>query len=226
MARHGSQPRQSRRATKKGSRHAGALVAGPMTASSSMTVVPKLQSSQKVTTFSVWDPSPHGVATSISVSTSAGFNFQISNLGSPTMTLVQEFEAYRIVRVDAVYIPNSFIGSLVAPASGAVFWTAFDPDDNTSLVSVAQLAGKQRSTVHSLFEKFELSFQPRPSQALFSNALFSGYSIASAAPWVDSSNLSVPHFGMKWSANAVDISNAGGVFLFRYTIDVMMVGGV
>jgi hypothetical protein len=198
----------------------------PGSASSSLTVVPKLQKIQKVTTFSVWDPAAHAFALSTSAQVTAGFNYQISNLGAPTQTLVQEFEAYRIKRIDAVYFPNSWVGSLTAPSQGATVMAAFDPDDSTPIITVAQLAGKQRTVIHSAFEKWELSFHPRPSTALFGNSLFAGYSIAAEAPWVDSDNLSVPHFGFKVAANPSDITAAGGVFYFRYTIDVMMASGV
>jgi hypothetical protein len=105
---------------------------------------------------------------------------------------------YRITAVDLVFKPMSPNGLAVGAVTAfSGFIGAFDPDDNTTSTGVGFVASMETSSLHSQFETWEETIHPRPSVTLYSNGAFSGYSIPGEAPWIDSDNLSVPHYGYK-----------------------------
>jgi hypothetical protein len=128
-------------------------------------------------------------------------------------------DAYRILSVDVVYVPNNPVGSVPSTGNtnGAALWAAFDPDDNLA-VGVVTTAASSTAVLHSMTEKWEMTLYPRPSIALYSGGAFSGYAIAEKEPWIDSDNLNVPHYGLKYAAPALAAAYSGA-FYVRYNLE-------
>lgn len=184
--------------------------------------IPGVPRTQKKMSIVQWEPTPFQFATSTSAQTTMQRSFQVAFLADTVV--FASFDAYRITCVDLVYKPNSFTGPLPATASsGYAGWFAFDPDDNTVLTvgGVGGIAAKNTAVVHSLFEPWEMSFEPRPTPALYTAGTFSGYELLEKPIWVDSDNLTVPHYGFK-GVLPLTPTVASGEFFFRYHVDLIL----
>jgi hypothetical protein len=182
-----------------------------------------LPRNQTAISLLMWDSTAHSIATSASVATYGQFTFSVSLLADTT--LFASFEQYRISAVDVVYKPNSFTAdsSPSTGTTGYAGWFAFDPDDNatTSVGGVGGVASKNTAVLHSMCEQWSMTIHPRPSVTLYQSGAFSGYSTPEQAVWVDSDNLSVEHFGLKY-AFPPTFTAAAGCLYFRYHVDAVM----
>jgi hypothetical protein len=167
--------------------------------------------------YSIWNSTPVIVQASTSSSIQGALAFAAADVADTK--LLQATDAYRILSVDVVYIPNSPNGLSPAATStrGSGIWVAFDPDDDLTS-GVVTTAASSTAVLHSLNEKWSMTLYPRPSQALYAGGAFSGYAIAEREPWIDSDNLSVPHYGLKWGA-PVAAAAIGGAMYIRYNLE-------
>jgi len=133
--------------------------------------------------------------------------------------LLQATDAYRILSVDVVYLPNNTTGPFPTASNtrGAGMWACFDPDDNLTS-GVVTTAASSTAVLHSLMEKWSMTLYPRPSVALYGGGAFSGYAISEDEPWIDSDNLSVPHYGLKYGA-PIAAAPYSVAFYIRYNIE-------
>lgn len=189
---------------------------GNLPATSDLVSVPPMFKSRSKIRYSIWDSNPKPISMSTSSSVVGSLTFQASSVANTD--LLAATDAYRILSVDIVYVPNSQAGLAPAASSnGAGMWFCFDPDDNTTS-SVVSTAASSTATVHSMLEKWEMTLRPRPSIALYGSGTFSGYAIAEKEPWIDSDNLSVPHYGLKWGAPGGAAAYSGCLYV-RYNLE-------
>jgi len=211
----------SRRGSGKASKNRIRLISATSEGNKTI-VIPNLPFNQKKISLVQWDDVPHVITCNTTSASFYVYNFTAATLADSTV--FGSFEAYRITAVDIVYKPNNLVGqplSTTTITNGFAGWYAYDPDDNSVLTTLPQLQSKNTAVVHSMFEPWEMTIHPRPSRALYSGGAFSGYEISEGPVWVDSDNLSVPHYGFKVGLPASP-QNAGGVLCFRYHIDVIM----
>jgi hypothetical protein len=160
---------------------------------------------------------------SFSVSTTAVVNlnlsFQVSNVADSS--IFSKFEAYRIAAVDVIYKPNSWVGATTGASTlSSILFVAFDPDDNTA-TGTANVLSKDTCKVMSMYEPWTLTINPRPTPAVYAGGIFVGYSLPDKDTWIDSDNLSIPHFGLKISSPISQVASSG-FLMFRYHVDVIM----
>jgi hypothetical protein len=159
-----------------------------------------------------------------SLVTSAGgvtatYSFNVGNL--PDTTIWSDFEMYRIDKVDIIAKPYNLAGYAGAVTNGFSYWTAYDPDD-TSSATITNVASKQTARVHGFNESWEESIVPLPSPAVFnSSSVFSGYTTPDRPIWIDSSTLTVPHFGFKLAAPQAPAATSIQL-LFRYHVSLKL----
>jgi hypothetical protein len=148
----------------------------------------------------------------------AAYYFQLSNLSETS--LFGNFEAYRIDQIDIVAKPANNAGYSGAPSNALAYWTAYDPDDSAT-ATITGVASKQTARVHGFSESWEESIVPLPSPAVYGTSAFAGYELPTKPIWIDSANLSVPHFGFKLAAPQFNAAT-GVQLLFRYHISLRL----
>lgn len=149
------------------------------------------------------------------------FNFKLNQLPGYT-EMTNMFDQYRITRVDVLYEPASRAGSSAATgSSGApVMWTQVDYD-STSTVSIAQLAERENTMIHSAFDRWEHSFIPKIASAAYQSAVASGYYIENGNPWISTSTPGVEYYGFKFSFPQVtSTTQFGGTLFFRVHVEL------
>lgn len=172
-----------------------------------------------ISRITMWEGAPQSFSTSASAATNLNISFQIANLADSS--LFSKFEGYKIVAVDVVYKPNSFIGSVPGTATtGSCVAVAFDPDDNTS-ISLTDLLSKDTCKLFSMYEAWTLTINPRPTPAVYAGGVWAGYSLPDTDLWIDSDQLSIPHYGLKM-ASPLSYVAASGTIWIRYHCDVVM----
>jgi hypothetical protein len=166
-----------------------------------------------------FDATGSSFSTSASAVTNLDLSFQVNNLADAS--IFSKFEAYRIVAVDVIYKPNSYIGSVPGTATvGNIVFVAFDPDDNNATGTAGALS-KDTCKVMSMFEAWTITIHPRPTPAVYAGGVFVGYSLPEKDTWIDSDNLTIPHYGLKM-ASPLAVTAASGYLMFRYHVDVIM----
>jgi hypothetical protein len=186
------------------------------------TVIPRFNArSMSRMRLMMWDSNIYVFSpTSAAGGVTAAYGFQISNLADSS--LFSKFEAYRILRVDVVAKPASQVGISGATTAALAYWSAYDPDDNTT-ATIVGIAAKQTARVHGLWESWEESLVPVPSAAMYAAGAFSGYSLPESETWIDSDNLNVLHYGFKLAAPQVVAAAVTTIqLLFRYHVEVIM----
>jgi len=115
------------------------------------------------------------------------------------------FDQYRIVgctlRIDWDY--NSYPvsgGTAVAP----LIYYAVDYDDSGSspVSTLLQYTGVQtHSFLENGYSPLIVGFKPRPLRDIASTGAFTAYGPMPTAPWIRTSEMSTPHYGMKFCAS-------------------------
>lgn len=210
--------RKSKRQNSKAASHKPQVPASSLT-----TLVPSVKSVQNRSrmVLTQWEPTPVVLLSSITGTRTYNRSFSVSSLADTA--IFTSYDAYRISGVDIVYKPNSYRGDAPesALASGSNVWAAFDPDDNTTvaLTGPGSIPSMQTCSIHSMYENWEICISPVPSVALYSAGAFAGYEIPGNAKWIDTDNLTVPHYGFKIVMPQAYIV-ASGTLYFRYHLEL------
>jgi hypothetical protein len=204
----------------KGSKRPGrARMNQSVTPTGQTAVIPRFGASKaKVKTFYMWESTPRTINSSTSASSSNGYTFSINLLADST--IFGTFDAYRIKSVTLVAKPASEVGTVSIASGSDALVGAFDPDDNNAFGVVTTLA-KEDARVHSMWESWEERIFPIPSIAVFSGGAFSGYSLPGEAPWIDSDNLTVPHYGWKYGVFQARTASSVSIFV-RYELECVL----
>jgi len=168
----------------------------------------------------MYNPVVQVLVASTSTGLSDGYQFQVSDLAD--FGTIAKFEGYRISSVDVIYKPNSFTGLVPLTATSvAMLAVAFDPDDSSTL-PFAGVVAKDNCVIRSPYEPWSITINPRPTPALYGNALLAGYQLPDKAVWCDSDNLNIPHYGLKIATPPTQPVAWSGGLVFRYHVDVVM----
>jgi hypothetical protein len=118
------------------------------------------------------------------------------------------FDQYAIFAAYVRVIVNS-----TAPVATQVpaLVTAIDYDNTNAIGTLATLQGYSTSTVTGISEVQERYIEPCNSPALFSGSAFTHY--GQARMWVDTANVSTPHYGIRTMVSALGSGVTGSLQL-------------
>ncbi len=141
----------------------------------------------------------YGALTSASAIGSFGsVQFLLSNL--PNFgDFVNVFDQYRILQVTVVVLPNSIQANIP-------IYTAIDYDDGSIPTTINEMYEKDTCRVSSSDQVIERTLQPRVLREVYESLSSSGYEVAPAGTWIDSSESNVPHYGLKYFIAAIPTS--------------------
>jgi hypothetical protein len=131
------------------------------------------------------------------------------------------WDFYRITRVDALYEPASRAGPTTATTTSPGSVMAVGPDfDESVAVSFSTMLERQDTQIFSVLDKWEISFKPRASAVVYGNGVTSGYALAPADQWMDTS-ADVSYYGFNYSFPATAAAmQFGGRVMFRVHLEV------
>jgi len=133
--------------------------------------------------------------------------FEIGDLDQVT-TLAGLFDQYRIDKVEVKLLPESNaineVNGTAAQDVIPILTAVLDFDDANTPTSLAYTAtyDNAQSVVYGQGGLF-ITVKPAFTPALYSGGVFDGYEVERAG-WVDFSNTSVPHFGIKGSISTLN----------------------
>jgi len=129
------------------------------------------------------------LTTSITVPTSAGLNFTLSNCPNAS-TLVALFDQYRIARIEAWVQPQQSNNG----GHSGMLYSAVDYDSSTA-ISVSGLAQYSNVIIAPIVTTGHYhSFVPHVALAAY-NGSFGGFENATA-PWLDTNSTTIQHYGL------------------------------
>jgi hypothetical protein len=112
------------------------------------------------------------------------------------------FDSYRINWVEFSFELNSGTTTTTVASSPRLIVSA-DFDDSNVPTDISQINGRPQSQQHQFWPttpRFVFAIEPRPAVPVFNSGVFSGYTVPDKPVYVDSSNTSVPHYGIKFFA--------------------------
>lgn len=139
----------------------------------------------------------------------------------PGYTEIQNmWDFYRITKIDVLYAPASKAGPSSATTTSPGTVVAAGPDyDESTAVSFATMLERQDTTVYSVFDSWEVSFKPRASSVVYGNGVTSGYALAPADQWMDTS-ADVSYYGFNYAFPATTAANQfGGRIMYRLHLE-------
>lgn len=145
--------------------------------------------------------------------------FKLSQLpGYSEITALWDF--FRFVRIDVLYQPASKTGSTSATTSAPGTVIAAGPDfDESAAVNFATMLERIDTQIYSVFDKWEVQFEPRASAVVYGNGVTSGYALAEKGQWMDtSSDPSYYGFNFAFPATAA-AQQFGGRIMFRVHLE-------
>lgn len=139
----------------------------------------------------------------------------------PGYTEIQAmWDFYRITAIDVLYSPASKCGPSAATTTSPGTVMAAGPDyDESTAVNFATMLERQDTSVFSVFDSWELTFQPRASTVVYGNGVSSGYALAPAGQWMDTS-ADVSYYGFNYAFPATAAANQfGGRIMYRLHLE-------
>lgn len=130
------------------------------------------------------------------------------------------YDMFRFVKIDVLYSPASKTGPSTATTTspGTVMAACADFDESTA-VSYAALLERQDCQIYSVYNDWEVSFEPRASSVVYGNGVTSGYSLAPKGAWMDSQS-DPSYYGFNYAFPATAAANQfGGRIMYRIHID-------
>lgn len=138
-----------------------------------------------------------GNFTSIVISNSAdtfyGYSFALSDLPNYT-EFTNLFDEYRIVRVSMRFMRSRIQVNNTATITVPYFLSLVDKDDSAAPASYNEMLQHPDCRIKDCSRNLYLSFVPRFSMNIY-NGVTDAY--GSRVGWIDCSNASVPHYGVK-----------------------------
>lgn len=128
------------------------------------------------------------ITTTSSVAGTAAYTFSLSNLANAS-DISNLFDQYRILQVTVS------ITAITAGATGSIY-TAFDFDDISTPTGINSMLEYDTLQVSSSSIVTQRTFTPRVLSEVYNSAVNTAYSTI-ARPWLDSSYMAVPHYGLK-----------------------------
>jgi len=145
--------------------------------------------------------------TSITTPTFSQQAYSLSQLDQVS-SLITLFDQYRIVMVEARYVPVSFnSGSTVTTTnfSGGLITSVVDYNDAAMLTSVGQALDYQNELTAPCGSSFTRTFKPHLSVGAYTGTAFTGYSNDSDQ-WIDTVSSTVQHYGLKLASTSTGTS--------------------
>lgn len=153
----------------------------------------------------------------------AGASFRLSQIpGNSEITAMYDF--FRLSQVDVCYYPASKAGptSATTNSSGGVMAGCVDYDENTANSFLA-LQERQDCQIFSVYDRWQVTFEPRASVQVYANGVTSAYALAQKGEWMDtSSDPSYYGFVTAFPATSSNLQ-FGGRLMYRVTIQVAKV---
>jgi hypothetical protein len=130
------------------------------------------------------------------------------------------WDFYRITKVDVLYAPASKAGPSTATTTSPGTVMAAGPDyDESTAVNFTTMLERQDTAVYSVFDSWEVSFKPRAASVVYGNGVTSGYALAPADQWMDTS-ADVSYYGFNYAFPATAAANQfGGRIMYRLHLE-------
>lgn len=145
--------------------------------------------------------------------------FKLSQVpGASEITAMYDF--FRIRKIDVLYEPASRAGPTSATTSNPGTVMAVGPDfDESTAVNFSTMLERVDTQIYSVYDKWEVSFEPRASTVVFGNGVTSGYALAEKDQWMDtSSDPSYYGFNFAFPATAATLQ-FGGRIMYRLHLE-------
>ncbi len=141
-------------------------------------------------------------------------SFALADLPSSAANGV--FDQYKILEIRLQIKPRSNAMSVVAASSPNDLLTGLmavvDYDDDTVLSTKLEAQQYDNVVRAQSWEGIEVTFVPAIDPAIFASGAFSGYAIEeSDKMWIDINSTTVPHYGVKWVAEALTTSSTSSI---------------
>jgi len=100
-------------------------------------------------------------------------------------------------------------------------YTVIDYDDASTPTSVSQLQQFDTLEVTPNAQVVERTIRPRAALAAYSGSVFTAFSTAPHGVWIDSNNVTVPHYGFKWATDGVTtVSGSYQLYSVNITLSI------
>lgn len=146
----------------------------------------------------------HGTVIKFAADTGTGLQFtldQIPGFGDITTA----YDAYSIDKVDVTFVWNCpYSGALSANAQFPNMVVARDYDDVLAPVTFAEVgeySDSQLLAFNMSKSRHTITVVPRVAKTYYKAGVSSGYGWGDASAVLDSANIDIPHYGLKWYTN-------------------------
>jgi hypothetical protein len=191
---------------------------------SEITRQPRPETRLQVARFTRWIDLGPAYPQSTTSATSTAFTLG-SIPGASEIRAMYDF--YRITRVDMCYYPASRAGPSSPTTTNSAPVMAVGPDYDENIgVSFATMLERSTTQVYSVYDKWQVTFEPRLSTVAYGNGVSNGYLLGATGQWVDTSASSADptYYGFNWThpptAAAIQF---GGRVMARVHIECAMV---
>lgn len=160
--------------------------------------------SQRTVTMTKWGP--QSVITQAPVDNITRFTFQVSDLLENGAFLIL-YSEYRIRMVEVCFRPMFRANSVALQTAVAIplIYVVYEPTSSTSL-SFAELIRFAGLVQQDDSKSFVVKCSPRIAIPVFDGIITSAYSVGSRDTWLQTEQLSIPHYGL-----FVGVSGSGNV---------------
>ena len=182
---------------------------------------PRPESRAQVSSFYRWIDGGAIYPQASSVGTS--YVFKLSLI--PGYTEIQNmYDFYRIRKIDVLYEPASRAGPNSATTSSPGTVVAAGPDyDESVSVNFATMLERTTTQIFSVYERWQVSFEPRISQVAYGNGVTNGYTLGMTGQWVDTAQ-DVSYYGFNYAFPATTATRQfGGRIMYRLHLECAMV---
>ena len=155
------------------------------------------------------------LAQSAIANVSAAYQFTIDALPGYT-EFTSLFDQYKIKEVEMIFVPGA-TESVTSAANGGVNFTVIDYDDASNLgTGTGPYLQYENCLMTQGTEVIRRVIKPRAAMGVLTGG--SAYVGNIAAPWIDCSNASVPHYGLKILLGSAAANPFAYTVLLRYKL--------
>lgn len=189
---------------------------------SEITHQPRPETRLQVAVFSRWiDVGPAYPQT-----TTSAFSRQFTLGDIPGASEIRAmYDFYRMKRIDIVYFPASRTGPTSPTLTNPAPVMAVGPDYDESIgVSFATMLERNTTQVYSVYDKWQVTFEPRLSTPAYGGVSTNGYLLGNPGAWVDTAGTDAVYYGFNWTHPPTTSSlQFGGRIMARVHIECAMV---
>lgn len=135
----------------------------------------------------------------------AGYNFQLGQVGGNLGPFTALYDQYRISKIVWQLIPKWNMSDIDSAATGGnlpMVATCIDYDDGNAPANLGDVIQRQNAKLHRAAKIITRTFKPCANFVVDAST---GALSSKQSPWLDATNISVPHFGIKLAIESVAV---------------------